>query len=63
MEILKDIFELQPCSNCQRFNLEFLEDNDNRMECGGPIFNNLRCSSCKWENKFYTSKNNLTAMK
>ncbi|CAB3986165.1 Hypothetical predicted protein [Paramuricea clavata] len=41
MEILKDIFELLPCSNCQKFNLEFLEDNDNRMECGGPIFNNL----------------------
>ena len=56
MEILKDIFELLPCSNCQKCCLEFLEDNDNRMGCASYF--NLRCSSCKWEKKLYTSKQN-----
>ena len=54
LEILKGTLELLPCSNCLQFSLQFLEDPHKWMGCASYLY--LRCSSCEWTNKLYTSK-------
>ena len=52
--ILSEIFHTLPYKNCRQCHLELLEDPTKGKGCVSCLI--LHCSSCGWENEFYTSR-------